>query len=368
MKGVIGKSRKQEGMVSILVTIILLIVISLIVLGFAQIARRNQRQAVDRQLSTQAFYAAETGVNDARALIKAAISSGTAVPAKTDCTNGSGATAAFYSSLNPTLSAANNVSYTCLMVDTAPVSLRYDDIGSPSTVLPVQSDNGVNLDKIQLTWQTKDGTSTPVTGCPNSASGVFSSTSVWTASGCGYGILRFDLVPTGGTLTMGGLQDNTMTSFLVPVTSGGSSSVAYPAASPASRNANNRVATTCTNSGCTMTITGLTASQYYMRLTSIYKDVKLQISATDSSNNQLKLQGAQAMIDSTGKAQDILRRIQVRVALTASGGNQLADYAMETTDSVCKRFATMDGYFQSYAGAVVPGLTSITNPANPLCQ
>jgi Tfp pilus assembly protein PilX len=56
---------KQAGMVAIMVTMILMIVISLIVVGFAQISRRNQRQALDRQLSTQAFYAAETGVNDA---------------------------------------------------------------------------------------------------------------------------------------------------------------------------------------------------------------------------------------------------------------------------------------------------------------
>ncbi len=366
MKSLRGRLQKQDGMVSILITIILLIVVSLIVLGFAQIARRNQRQAVDRQLSTQAFYAAETGINDVRSLIKTAINNGTAVPAKTDCTNGSGATAAFYSALQPTLSAANNVSYTCVMVNTAPPTLQYDDIGYPSTVVPVKSSNGANIDRIQLTWQSKDGTAHPATGCPASA-GSFPTTGAWTATNCGYGVLRVDLVPTGGTLTMSGLQDNTMTSFFVP-TSGGTTTVAYPAASPASRNGSNLVAATCTDTGCTMNITGLNADQYYMRLSSIYKNVRLQVNATDSSNNKLSLQGAQAMIDSTGKAQDILRRVQVRVPLTGSGGNQLSDYAIQTTDAVCKRFASMDGYFQSYAAAVVSGLTSVANPANPLCE
>ena len=65
-------------MVAILVTMNLMIVISLIVLGFAQISRRNQRQSLDRQLSTQAFYAAETAVNDAADLIKTAVQAGTA--------------------------------------------------------------------------------------------------------------------------------------------------------------------------------------------------------------------------------------------------------------------------------------------------
>jgi len=63
--------RNQSGMVSIMVTMILMIVMSLIVVGFAQVSRRNQRVALDRQLSTQAFYAAESGVNDAREFLDA---------------------------------------------------------------------------------------------------------------------------------------------------------------------------------------------------------------------------------------------------------------------------------------------------------
>src|SRR5689334_4150187 len=106
------ESRQQAGMVSIMVTMILMIVLSLVVIGFAQIARRNSRQSLDRQLSTSAFYAAEAGVNDVRDLIK---TQGTP-PAKPDCTNGSGATAAYYGGLpSSTLDAAANVKYTCVM-------------------------------------------------------------------------------------------------------------------------------------------------------------------------------------------------------------------------------------------------------------
>ncbi|HET6924792.1 MAG TPA: pilus assembly PilX N-terminal domain-containing protein, partial [Candidatus Saccharimonadales bacterium] len=55
----------ERGMVSIMVTLVMIIVITLIVIGFAQVVRRNQRETLDRQLSTQAYYAAETGINDA---------------------------------------------------------------------------------------------------------------------------------------------------------------------------------------------------------------------------------------------------------------------------------------------------------------
>src|SRR5580698_3119973 len=55
----------QTGLASFLVTLIMMIIISLVVLGFAQIARHEQREALDNQLSSAAYYAAESGVNDA---------------------------------------------------------------------------------------------------------------------------------------------------------------------------------------------------------------------------------------------------------------------------------------------------------------
>lgn len=134
-------------------------------------------------------------------------------------------------------------------------------------------------------------------------------------------------------------------------------------------NANNRFGTACTDTSCSITInSGLGGDQYYLRMMSIYKDVRVRIVARDSSNNALSLQGAQAVVDATGKAQDVLRRIQVRVPLTASSTNQVSDAAISSTDAICKRFISMDGHFQSYAASAVSGLTSITTPPNPFCQ
>src|SRR5688572_21036006 len=123
---------KEKGLVSITVTMILMIVLSLIVLGFAQVARRNQRQALDQQLSTQAFYAAESAINDVRNLVKAA-GAGASVPAKTACPSGGGG--GFYNSLNSTVNGSIGASYTCLLVNPAPSSLIYGSIGDRSTIV-----------------------------------------------------------------------------------------------------------------------------------------------------------------------------------------------------------------------------------------
>lgn len=365
MKRIQHNQWKERGMVSILVTMLLMIVISLIVLGFAQISRRNQRQATDRQLSTQAFYAAEAGINDARDLIKTALSSGAAIPAKTDCTLGSGPAASFYGGLNASLDTANNVSYSCLMVDPSPTELVYDGVTSKSTVVPLTSTSGAPISSVNLQVITKDTTTTPATGCPTTVN--FPNTTAWGSSGCGFGVLRFDIVPTTGNFNATSLQDRTMTSFLVPQRTGGVATVAYPAATPASTNGNNRIAMQCSGTSCNMRITGLNVNQYYLRVSSIYKDVKLVVTARDSTNTVMELNGAQAVIDATGKAQDVLRRVQVRVPLTPLNNDMLSDYALETTDAICKRYVTMDGYFQSYAASAVSGLTT-GPPANPLCQ
>lgn len=342
---------REAGLVSIMVTLILMIVISLIVLGFAQVSRRNQRQALDRQLSTQAFYAAESGVNDARDLINQAVTAGNTIAAKNSCDAGSG----MYAGLNPDLDGTGNdeAEYTCVMVNLTPQTLLYGDVGNiASTIIPVSSAAGTNISRIVLTWQTKDDTPTPTTGCPTTTSGIFSPTSSWT---CGYGVIRLDLVPTTGNLDYATLQNNTMTTFLVPQSSGGSGTTGYAAGG-----ANNRIGVACTNAGCTFAITGLSVNEYHMRISSIYKNVSLQVTAFDASNNQLALKDAQAIIDATGKAQDVLRRIQVHVPLTASSQNQMSDYVMQSTDSICKRFVTMDNYFDTQ----VNGVTS----TSPLCQ
>ena len=163
-----------------------------------------------------------------------------------------------------------------------------------------------------------------------------------------------------------------MTVFVVPVTSGGTANIAFAATTA---NANDLVAGSCTNgssASCKLTITGLTSSQYYARVTSLYKDASLQVTGTTTSGAAATFSDAQLMVDSTGKAQDELRRIQVRLSLLglnstgstsntgANSTNQLSDYALESTDSICKRFATMSGYYQNQ----VSGVTS----SNPMCN
>lgn len=351
----------QQGMVSILVTMVLMIVLSLIVLGFAQISRRNQRETLDQQLSTQAFYAAESGVNDATQLINNALSTGATLYAKTTCAAPSDpAAAAFYSNLPSSTISAAGVSYSCLMVNPTPPSLDSSDVGTNPIVWPLTTTTGANFSTITLKWETKTGDSTPLGGCPTSMTKELPTSANWTSSGCGYGVLRFDLVPTAGsTLTENSLSAATMTAFVVPLQSGGTPSVNFAAGGS---NTNDVIGGSCTNSACTLTISFPTpaSSQYFVRVSSLYRDVSLDLTGTDTTGKQVNFSGAQIAIDATGKAQDVLRRIEVRVS-TASQDTSGTDtktvptsqstlpyYVLGSGTSICKEFATTGSSSTSY--------------------
>ena len=105
----------EQGIVAIVVTMIIMIILTLIVTGFAQLARREQRATLDRQLASQAFYAAESGINDARRALEDPDFSGPLRGQKDSC--------------DPLASAANvdslvdkniglNISYPCLLINT----------------------------------------------------------------------------------------------------------------------------------------------------------------------------------------------------------------------------------------------------------
>lgn len=338
--------RNQSGMVSIMVTMILMIVMSLIVVGFAQVSRRNQRVALDRQLSTQAFYAAESGVNDAREFLKG-VANPAGVPAKTGCNDNVGG---YYAAL-PNRTLSTGVSYSCLLINPTPTVLQYNNIGEQSTIIPLISATGNAINTLTLEWQAKNASTTPVANCPTAIKNQFTPSANWD---CEYGVLRFDLVNVEGNKTIANYQSTTMTSFVVPVKSG-STSTTFSAGN------NALIGTACTNTSCKLTITGgLGGTQYYMRVSSVYKESTLNVSAAGAGGS-IRLAGAQVIIDSTGKAQDVLRRIQVHMPLNSiSSNNQLPDNAIQSTDTICKRFSIMDGWSDNSPDGV-SGINDLCN-------
>ena len=327
----------QRGMSSLLFTLIMMIVISLIVVGFAQLARRGQREALDNQLSSQAYYAAESGVNDAVHVLQANPAAGNANSIQ--C--GDFITA---NNLNTQIN-AGAVKYTCLFVNSGPLkTLVYDhNVISPTNaqVIPINPTGG-SLNSLTITWNTPDGSTNPTQA--STCNDTSSSLPAQKDYKCVYPMLRIDLVPTSKLDNRADADSNTLTEFIKPTSSRSNGNGTFDMS-------NRLVEGFCNGTNCSYTIGGLAGKgDLLLHVSSVYNSTKL-VTVDSSDPAGVELSGAQAIIDSTGQAQDVLRRIQVRVPI---GSRSVpVSGAIESNQSICKRFTVGDGVAYNDSGCSI---------------
>lgn len=323
-------SLNQSGIVSLVITVILMVVISLVVLSFAKISRREQRSALDRQLSTQAFYAAETGINDARNALEA----WTDTDARfnndytSQCTGpGSFASIALTAPavfpIGVPLAGSGQAAYTCVFVDASPTKLVYS-VSDDQHIIPLRNKTGGPLNTLEVYWD--NGTSGGFTDCLPPASG---NPITW-YSDCDAPILRIELVDASSAAGL----TTSKTFFLYPSTNQSDPLDLATSETGQAARAPCAAVVPARPNRCYVQITGLSSDRYYARVSGLYLPLALTLTA---NNGTAELVGAQSSIDVTGRASDVERRIQVRVKL-GDQGNNLPLFGVAATDKICKRF------------------------------
>lgn len=353
----------QRGMASIVITMVTMVVISLIVLGFATISRREARQSLDQLQSTQAFYAAESGIEDARKVIRDWLANpATAaqpVPSKTNCVDNDTATPSAYpTGSDMMIDAANDIGYTCLQVNPAPESVEFDGVDSDSTVIPLTSTSG-GIRRVEISWSANAPVAS-LANCPGDIDHEFrpqSGANAWT---CEYGVMRVDLTPTDGVLTRAGLSGSTYSSFFQPVSFLASGGDSYTNVNQA-----RLIAARCTTTSCRAIIDQIPGlASMSLRLSSLYQPSDVRVVAFNNNGaggTPLSLSGVQAEVDVTGKASDVLRRIKVRIPLLNNGA-LVPGYAITSNGSICKRFSTGPSYFS------IPNDIIDPDTSNDMCR
>jgi Tfp pilus assembly protein PilX len=341
---------EQGGFAALLVALVLVTVVALMTVGFAQLMRNEVNQATNRQLSTQAFYAAESGINDAvKALsIDPTISKDFCRPLT--AAEAAGSTAKQYLTSN-TVDGTNS-QWTCLLIDSSPGSLVYGDVGrvSPTTFTVSAVDasgNPTSVGDITIYWQD----ASPSVKNFRNTSGTSTNTAFppvgpaqW---GNSTGVLRVAITAITTPFTRDSLRNNTFTAFLYPTKSSSTTtnSIAFSTApdqqgsivDSACNVGNVSKAPTPDPRYCSDTITGITASQVMFSLRSIYSDTSVYI----SPNSSTRLVGAQSLVDVTGRAQDVLKRIQVRIPSKAEF--DMPGFDVESVNGVCKQLKLKPG-------------------------
>ncbi|MGB4759314.1 MAG: pilus assembly PilX N-terminal domain-containing protein [Candidatus Saccharimonadales bacterium] len=353
----------QRGMAAILITMVVMTVIMLIVLGFATISRREQRQTLDNQLQSQAFYAAESGVNDAKEIASTLLATGVDA-SKPQCDMGGGANPA-YSALRTSLgNAADNVRYSCVIVDPDPIEINNSAVVDGSSwVAPLATDG--TPPNFTIMWRPKAASGSPAPACNIAAggSGTYLPANGASARACQYPVLRVDLIDAGNLTSDVSAQNRKLhTYYFQPSTSvGGTPTTNYNP--PGGASLIGRVTQTragCDGGGaygeCRVQInpgTGFTTNMA-MRVTSLYgaSDVTIRAGGLPIKNSQL-------LVDVTGRAQDVLRRVQVRIPI--ANNSLIPSYAIQSGGAVCKRYAVDAASFTN--GPFIAGL----GVGEPMC-
>lgn len=392
------RHKSERGAVSLFVVIFAALLITIVTVGFVQLMLRDQQQSTISDLSRSANDSALAGVEDAKRLLllNQSCKDGSAAPS-VNCT-------AITTALTPvagsnetacsTLSDAGIVgttgnetiieqssgdgaakldqAYTCVKIGVNTSNYEGSLALNGSAIVPI---TGVSaFDRVEISWFSREDVSSvtndPTVGFPSSGADV-SLPRVGSRWQFNYPpLLRTQLIQLGSNFKLSDFNDsqvggrsNANTLFLYPSTAGLPDKDFALDARRSPTNIPQLVScvTTFTTAtyACKATIQlptpidGSTANRNaYLRLTSLYNSAHFSIVLKNGANTVL-FNGVQPEVDSTGRANDVFRRVKARVELTSNFS--YPETAIDMVGNLCKNFTVTDteaGY--SVSGSCTP--------------
>lgn len=389
----------HEGAVSLFMVIFSMLIIIIVTVSFIRLMTTDQRQATNSDLSQSAYDSALAGVEDAkRALLKhqrlcdaGALGCNPALFSSTQqCNsalttlnvvqaNGTGTEVPIKSSGS---GSANDLkldqAYTCVKI--TPNTADY--IGSlsdgQSKLIPLKGES--SFTKVRISWfSAKDvpaGTSALNVPALSAGNQPLLGKSNWPENRPS--VMRTHFMQVGSSFTLDGFdsetasgQSNANTAFLYPSSAPGPTAysliddtrrvVGSPYPSPA-------VATRAPLSvGCSfanMSAGGYACSAIltlpepigggdrsaFLRLVPFYKATHYKVELLNDTDTPVRFAGVQPSIDSTGRANDLFRRVEARVEMGV-GNFPFPEAAVDVADNFCKDFTvTPTGYIPGPSG------------------
>ncbi|MGH7194419.1 MAG: hypothetical protein ACREJM_12940, partial [Candidatus Saccharimonadales bacterium] len=352
---------------------------------------REQQNALDKQLATQANYAAESGINAAFYDIEKGYITTDGAPKNgvntikadpTGCMKASqDPNAATYSvdgGISHPVNSGNGVTYSCLLVDLQPPNLQFNCV-SPSTGHHMNFGTQDALTSLTIYWGSCSGNNSSF---PPDTSTRLLPLSTWNSHHYPP-VIQFSVTPTSSLSTQSNptqyLIDNTTNVYMYPAQSGNNSCSTSGAGScsqgqilsgdcnpGASRPAGEPDAK---DYPCAVTLTGLGGKAYVIHYIDYYDTANIWVDGKVSAGGspaQAKFSG-EPQIDVTGKARNVLKRLQARLLSNNGTGptpndNDILPGNSVEAQNLCKRIqaapATND---YSSIGSTYDGLSGFCN-------
>lgn len=395
---------KQSGAVSLFVVIFAMLLITVVTVSFMRLMVNDLLQANNNDLSQSAYDSAMAGTEDAkRALLRyqqycagapsdcaryarevvgsdqcnaALINTGVITSGDVGASSG-GVPGEIKVQQSASDGNTFNQAYTCVKIQLNTDNVEGEIQNGASKIIPLRaiSSDGSNrvFDTVQVSWYSAEDLSTPSTvinrpsqsqplPLNTQASWPTTRPSVMRAQlmqfGPSFSLPDFDIVNGAG-------ESNANTLFLYP-TSNGNTSANFvgrdlrktsptdnpdaddPSASPFATRC--RASVSSGGYSCVMNLTlpapigGDTANRNaYLRLTPFYKATHFEVRLF-SGGNPVNFEGVQPRIDSTGRANDLFRRVESRVELTDTSF-PFPQAAVDVTTEFCKDFTVTDTRF-----------------------
>ena len=356
----LSKFKKHEtGAASLLVVMFMTIILTIVTIGFLRIALNEQRISTDDDLTSRAFFEAESGIEDARRAIQETLS-GTLTDAQLNADNCDVPTPARYTDVLSS-TAEFDIGYSCMLIDYTPESIRSDLSSANQTrqyqIIPINEGGGTtNIRNIRLQWHmdapapTGDGdvgagvnlrgnqTNIPRYGNWSFPAMMHVSFINYPAGNFG----RADIIDSDMWISPGNGSGSTNPQRIF---NGGGSNSINPSVD------GEVLVASCANNNndfsCTMDFffNSLPPSRRLeVRITNLYRPTSLEMTMTAVNGDPLLFDEAQAVVDVTGRAGAVYRRVEA--VLDLSTPDLLPEFAIQTASDICKDFAFTDDPLQ----------------------
>jgi hypothetical protein len=365
-----GKYVRQSGAVSLFAVIFGAMLLTIVTIGFMRLMLMDQRQASDNDLSQSAYDAALAGIEDAKRVVRAAQTgnmqaagvlsgpincnmiaasgvAGGSASGETVIQTGSGAGKKF------------DQAYTCVKIAMQSQDFIYKAIEDKSQLISLRAVSSFN--KIIIEWYRRDDESNlnaaNAVNTEISTTGELPTKDKWNSNTPP--LVRAQVISPGSTFNLATLDTTGVTSFLRPnvlrsdvvsqsgtVVSGKSSD--RPRATDGNEHNNGTNIISCSKTfrfsgeySCKAVIdvdeVPAGSESVFLRLVSIYKGGSIKVSLQKSDGTTVNFDGVQPIVDSTGRASNLFRRVEARLQI----GDDFAypDNAVELKNSLCKDFS-----------------------------
>ncbi len=363
------KSRSR-GAVSIFVVLFTALLVTIVTASFIKIMLSNQEQATNNDLSQSAHDSAMAGVEDAkRALVKLrqCEASGDAAcvgeiknALNSDSCESLGQDGGAKVTRFNTEGEAQvgnerlNQAYTCVKVTLDTTSVE-DDLSADDDVQVIPLRGVSDFVAVKVSWfRIDDMPSTGATPTFDVEYDKLTAASAWPNTQPA--LMRTQLIQfKKGDILLSRFDEESnphaKTKFLYPSTAGLSDwdfatdfrladgSRNLPASTQCAANFN----TTDYLCSATIALPAIDSREAYLELMSLYNKAHFKLELISSSGTVVKFDGVQPVVDSTGRASDLFRRVKARVSVTDNGSKlQFPNAALNVRGSLCKDFFLTD--------------------------